>query len=269
MLKKRVIFTLLYEDGFFMLSRNFRLQKVGDPNWLNKNYNFSNVSYFIDEIVILDVSRKNKNINIFCEALKIFTRDCFVPIAAGGGIDSIDNARKLFRSGADKVVVNSGLFQNVDMLNQIAEDFGEQSIVASLDLKLVENNVYSIYSKNGSLKIEETARDSIRKVLELPVGEIYLNSIDKDGTGQGLDLNMLDLLPPKVSKPIIIAGGVGNPSHILEGLLDGRVDAVATANLFNFIGNSLEQARRFILENHVSLPTWEPYTFENLNSRNQ
>src|SRR5262245_39867322 len=105
MLKKRLIFTLLYNRGQFMLSRNFRLQKVGDLKWLQTNYDFSRISFSIDELVVLDVTRVDRSTETFCAALKVLTEGCFVPIAAGGGVRTVEHARLLLRSGADKVVV--------------------------------------------------------------------------------------------------------------------------------------------------------------------
>jgi len=107
MLKKRMIFTLLYNHGAFMLSRNFRLQKVGGLSWLKKNYDFSQVAFSIDELIVLDVSRGERDLAQFCEHLKGLADGCFVPIAAGGGVRSLADARMLLRSGADKVVVNT------------------------------------------------------------------------------------------------------------------------------------------------------------------
>ena len=112
MLKKRIIFTLLFCDGNFMLSRNFRLQKVGNLEWLNTNYNFSKISRFIDELVVLDVTRKGRNLSTFCDTLKSLSENCFVPIAAGGGVNCVESARQLLKSGADKVVINSELYLN-------------------------------------------------------------------------------------------------------------------------------------------------------------
>ena len=92
-----------------MLSRNFRLQKIGDLDWLEENYGFSTVGYAIDELVVIDVSRQNRNTPQFCEDLKRLTRDCFAPITAGGGIRTLEHVHQLLRSGADKVVVNTAL----------------------------------------------------------------------------------------------------------------------------------------------------------------
>jgi cyclase len=256
MLKKRLIFTLLYHDGAFMLSRNFRLQRVGDLEWLRKNYNFSRISYSIDELVILDVTRENRNLEEFCETLKALTDQCFVPIAAGGGVESVAAARQLLRSGADKIIINSSLFDDSNLSSQLSREFGQQCVIASIDLKKESSDGYSVWIKNGSKGKENSAKILLNQVLEQEVGEIYLNSIDRDGTGQGFDQEILDHLPSKVSKPIILAGGAGNAGHLLSGLKDSRVDAVATANLFNFIGDGLKKARESLVNSGIVLPIW-------------
>jgi imidazole glycerol-phosphate synthase subunit HisF len=267
MLKKRLIFTLLYNGGDFMLSRNFSLQKVGNLNWLKKNYDFSRISYSIDELIILDVTRENRNLDEFCDALKALTNGCFVPIAAGGGITDVESARKLLRSGADKVVVNSALFAKNSFISNLASEFGQQCVVGSVDIKTSLNNEYEVWSQNGSNYEVGPAKDWIEKVVTNPVGEIYVNSIDKDGTGQGFDLNLLKLLPKEMNKPVILAGGAGNASHLLAGLRDQRVDAVATANLFNFVGDGLKNARQTLVSSGIVLPMWDVNFLEN-NLRN-
>ncbi len=264
MLKKRVIFTLLYENGTFMLSRNFRLQKVGDISWLKRNYNFSDVAFFIDELIVLDVTRGERDLGKFCETLKALSKGCFAPIAAGGGISSVESARMLLRSGADKVALNSALIENPDIVEEIAREFGQQCVVGSLDLKKDPHGIYQLYVKNG----QEQAQIGVKAVLSLGfeelVGEIYLNSIDRDGTGQGYDLDMLEVLPEDFELPVILAGGVGNANHFLTGLGDRRVDAVATAHLFNFIGDGLEKARSALIDNSVELASWPSIRTESL-----
>ena len=123
MLKKRVIFTLLYDSGYFMLSRNFRLQKVGNMQWLKKNYNFSHISFSIDELIILDVTRNERNEAAFYEHVRLLNDECFVPIAAGGGIREVEQARKLLHSGADKVVINTLLVEDSEIISEIASNF--------------------------------------------------------------------------------------------------------------------------------------------------
>lgn len=257
MLKKRLIFTLLYNRGQFMLSRNFRLQKVGDLNWLKINYNFSHISFSIDELIVLDVTREERNPDAFCSALKSLTEGCFVPIAAGGGVRTIEDARTLLRSGADKVVVNTPLFRNKTLIDSLSSEFGQQCVVGSIDIKRSMAGDCQVWSDSGSQSIAGSADECLADVISQPVGEIYLNSMDRDGTGQGYDLSLLDLLPADMPKPVILAGGVGNATHLAEGLADSRVDAVATAHLFNFVGDGLKKARHALISGGVDLPVWD------------
>lgn len=257
MLKKRLIFTLLYNHGQFMLSRNFRLQKVGDLKWLQINYNFSHISYSIDELIVLDVTRGERNTEAFYGTLKVLTEGCFVPIAAGGGVRAIEHARALLRSGADKVVVNTPLYKNKSFINELASEFGQQCVVASMDIKCAADGSYRAWTENGNRSLGGSATEWIEMVANNAVGEIYLNSIDRDGTGQGYDLKLLDQLPPGMTKPVILAGGAGNAFHLAEGLADPRTDAVATAHLFNFVGDGLKRARQSLITGGVDLPVWD------------
>jgi cyclase len=257
MLKKRLIFTLLYSHEQFMLSRNFRLQKVGNLHWLQVNYDFSQVSFSIDELIVLDVTRGERNANTFCQNLRSITEGCFVPIAAGGGVRTINDAKALLRSGADKVVVNTALYENNNFIEQLASEFGQQCVVASMDIKRTADNSYRVWTDCGNRCLDGSAANWVEKITNDAVGEIYLNSIDRDGTGQGYDLEILDLLPNGMPKPVILAGGAGNASHLGEGLADRRVDAVATAHLFNFVGDGLKQARRSLVNGGVELPVWD------------
>lgn len=256
MLKKRLIFTLLYSSGHFMLSRNFRLQKVGNLRWLQSNYNFSHISYSIDELVVLDVSRGGKNSDEFCAALRQLTEGCFVPIAAGGGVKTIDAARNLLRSGADKVVVNSALYEKDDFIRQLASEFGQQCVVASMDIKSAPDGSHQAWADCGSRCVAGSAAQWIDLIAQDAVGELYLNSMDRDGTGQGYDFRLLDMLPANMAKPVILAGGVGNATHLAAGMADMRVDAVATAHLFNFVGDGLKLARQSLISGGVPLPLW-------------
>ena len=188
MVKKRIIFTLLYDNGWFMLSRNFRLQKVGDLAWLQTHYNFSRISFSIDELIVLDVSRTERSPAAFCDALKALTQGCFVPIAAGGGIRSIEAAHRLLRSGADKIVLNTALFENETLIADLSSEFGQQCIVAALDIKRAPNGDFQTWVESGTVCLEGSASSRAFKVACGPIGEIYLNSMDRDGTGRGLPI---------------------------------------------------------------------------------
>lgn len=239
-----------------MLSRNFRLQKVGDIGWLEKNYNFSHIAFSIDELVVLDVSRGEKNFSDFCECLKRLTQGCFVPISAGGGIRNLEQAKELLRSGADKIVVNTPVFGDKDFIVSLAAEFGKQCVVAALDLKRSPKGGYVLMVENGTKTVEGDVKSLLEGLKKLPVGEIYLNSMDRDGTGQGYDFNILELLPKDLTVPVIMAGGVGNSRHIAEGFNKDGVDATATAHLFNFIGNGLEKSRAELIIEGFNLAQW-------------
>lgn len=255
MLKKRIIFTLLYDDGYFVLSRNFRLQRVGNLEWLKKNYNFSHIAFFIDELIVLDVSRNNRSIDKFSSMLKKLSCECLVPIAAGGGIRSLDDGKKLLRSGADKLVINTALFRNINLVQDIYEEYGKQCVVGSVDVKILNDQI-EFFVINGTEKIESREMELFNKVHTNFIGELFLNSIDRDGTGQGYDFKVLDFIPNSINIPVIMSGGVGNYKHLIEGIKHPRVDAASTAHLFNFIGDGLSRARESLLSQGVELAYW-------------
>ena len=256
MLKKRLIFTLLFDGIGFVLSRNFRLQRVGDLSWLQMNYNFENTARSIDELIVLNVARGKFDPKNFPDALKSLSKGCFMPISAGGGIRSIEDAGVLLKSGADKVVINTMLITDYNLVQQIANKYGKQCIVASIDMKRSPDGQFTQYIDSGKTQLSGDPRLILERLQDGPIGEIYLNSMDRDGTGQGYDMDVLELLPTNCTKPVILAGGVGNSNHLDLGLRDNRVDAVATAHLFNFVGNGLESSRKNLVSNGHRFPTW-------------
>ena len=252
MLRKRIIFSLIYSDGYFMQSRNFRLQKVGNLNWLEKNYKFQSIAFSLDELIVLNASKTEKNIAEFATTVSNLVNNVFIPIAAGGGIRTLEDAELLFNSGADKLVINTALVQSPELVKTLVKQYGSQSIVASIDYKKV-SDTFAVYIKNGTFKIEMSLIEYIKYLDNLEVGEIYLNSIEKDGTGFGYDFETIKSLENEIKIPLIIAGGAGNESHLIEGLQLSAVSAVATANLFNFIGDGLPNARRKILDLNINI----------------
>lgn len=256
MLKKRVIFTLFFNEGSFALSRNFRLQNVGDIKWLEKNYNFSKIAFYIDELIILNVSRNKDYEDDFIRHLRILAKECFIPIAAGGSIRSVNQVSRLLSNGADKVVLNTLLYDSIETVSKIAEKFGKQCIVASMDLKKIQDK-YVLMSDNGTKERNIDFVDWLVSIQNLPVGEAYINSIDNDGTGNGYNLDLLDQIPNNFSLPLIFAGGAGKYEHMAE-ILDKRIiDAVATAHLFNFLGDSLQKARKSLISKGHNLAIWK------------
>ena len=255
MLRKRIIFTLVYENGFFNQSRNFRLQKVGNISWLEKNYKFKDIAFSLDELIVLNASKDKKNIQEFGKILSELVNDVFIPIAAGGGIRTVEDAKFLFENGADKLVINTILYENPDLVKELVKIYGSQSLVACIDYKKIDK-INKIFINDGRKEIEFTLEEYLKYVQSLGIGEIYFNSIEKDGTGFGYDMETIEQISDIVKVPLIIAGGAGNEKHLIEGLLLESVSGVATANLFNFIGNGLPNARKKIIEQDLNIARW-------------
>ncbi|WP_445946107.1 HisA/HisF-related TIM barrel protein [Shewanella sp.] len=255
MLRNRLIFGLIYNNGSFMQSRNFRLQKVGDINWLEKNYKFQKISFSLDELVVVNASRGDKSIEQFSEVITRLVEDVFIPVAAGGGIRKIQDAELLFQSGADKVILNTPLYNNPELASQIIRRYGSQSLVASVDYKVIDGKP-TAHIHDGTVAIPLDMLQYLKQLEDLGVGEIIFNSIDKDGTGFGYDLDHISQYAHLVNVPFVIMGGAGNELHLKDGLNVAGVSGVATANLFNFIGNGLPNARKYMQENGANLATW-------------
>jgi len=238
-----------------MLSRNFRLQKVGDFNWLKKHYNFEKIAFSIDELIILDVSRNNRDIVKFSNVVKEVISNVFIPVSVGGGIRDLNDADLLLKSGADKIVLNSSLNNNNSLVKELVKKYGSQFIVASIDYK-IENENFVVYIENGSRKLEISLLDYIENIENLNIGEIYFNSMDKDGTGQGFDIDKVEFILKQITCPLIISGGAGNELHFIEALKHCLIDAVATANLYNFIGDSLPKSREQIIKHNIKIANW-------------
>ena len=253
--KKRLVFTLLYQQGGFHLSRNFRLQRVGDLSWLQQNYRFADIATAIDELVILDVSREQSDRANFCAAVAQVSANCFIPLVLGGSIRSLADADTLVSNGADKLLLNTTLATDPDLVRELVTIYGSQCIIASVDYR-DENGSFVVYTHQGQQRLDQTMRQHIEHIASLQVGELYLNSIDRDGTGQGYCVDSLTQLGTVNHLPITLAGGAGNQHHLLEGLQCARVDAAATANLFNFIGDGLPKARAHLIEKGIDMARW-------------
>jgi cyclase len=256
MLKKRLIFTLLLNKGIFQLSRNFSLQAVGTLDWLTKHYEFAAISRSVDELVLLNVTRGEKHLPLFCDAIAQLSSSAFMPLAAGGGILSLDDAYGLLDAGSDKLVINSALFSAPALVEDLARTFGSQCVVASLDYRGTGPDA-EVYFGDGKIPAGIPLGAAIRRAEDLGAGELYITSMDRDGTGQGYDLETLQRASALCRLPIIASGGVGNFEHLLQGLQLRNVSGTSTANIFNFMSDGLTQARSFIEAHRVPLARWD------------
>lgn len=249
MLKKRLIFALYYDAGAFSLSRNFRLQRVGDARWLMDKFRFKSIGKFIDEIVILDVTRDPQPVALkddrFGDALAYLMRETFVPLTIGGALRSVEDVKRCLQLGADKVLFNTPVIAHADLVRECVALFGAQAVIAEIDVSRECGSYISRLSnaQEPGLPLAE----HLQRAVDLGVGEVMVNSIEQDGTGTGFDMELVRQcigLPV----PLIVAGGAGKPEHFADVLKLSGVDAAATGNLFNFIGKGFERVRTHLLE---------------------
>lgn len=252
MLKKRLIFTLLHSDGQYCLSRNFRLQRVGDMAWLQTNFSLDLITKVIDELHVLDVSAGPRGGGNFLRDLETLVDSCFVPVAAGGGISGLADVERLLRAGADKVVVNTLLASDPARVQAISDSVGAQCVVASIDVH--RDATGAAVRAVGEAYDGLSVRLAAERAVAVGAGELLIQSVDRDGTGQGLDLQVLAQIPEDSSVPLVLMGGAGNADHLRAALASERVSAVATANLLNFVGDGLASARYALRCAGVVLP---------------
>ena len=253
---KRLIFSLLYNEGYFILSRNFNRQRIGNLNWLMSNYNFKEVSYGLDEILLLNISENPEYDKDFNDIIQNIAQNCFIPLTVGGKIDKLSIVDEYFKNGADKIFVNRCLFKKPQIVNELSEKYGKQAIVAGINFTIIDDIIY--LCDNKGIQIEnKNFIDHLHSCIKSGVGELVLQSVSKDGTGNGLDLNMVKFLPHDLEIPIIAMGGIGKADHIIEGLKHPALDGVATANLLNFIGQSFVNIRNLSIQSNVQLPEFD------------
>jgi imidazole glycerol-phosphate synthase subunit HisF len=250
---KRIIFTLLHADGAYMLSRNFRLQRVGDIDWVLTNYRIREVSLGIDELMILDVSRDAADRDRFRREVRILVEECFVPVTVGGRITSPGDVARLFDVGADKVLLNTAFHADPGLCSEVAGRYGAQALIAGIDVR--RQSLQAGHPRASSSVGPDELERHAQRAVDLGAGEILLQSIDRDGTGNGLDLDLADRIA-SLKVPLIMMGGVGHATHFVQGLEHVDVDAVATANLFNFVGDSLVRTRSECRERGIDLARW-------------
>ena len=253
MLYKRIIYALLYRDGFFYLSRNFRLQKVGDVNWLKNNFGFGETCNFIDELMILLVAKNpnKKEISQYFNDVNKLRENMFVPITLGGAVRSFDYAKECFSNGADKVLINYLVHKNNKALKKISNTYGDQALSLMVDYKKFNGSNFSYM--NASTKQSKSLKKYFKDIKKINFGELIINSIQKDGTGTGLDFSCLNDLPKDFNKPILVMGGAGKPEHFAKAFENKKISGVVTANLFNFLGSGLRLAREYSAKSGAKL----------------
>lgn len=241
MLKKRIIPLELLKNDRLVKSCNFSEHRdVGHPIKSSKVYSDQDA----DELILLNIGDGDLEFDNLVRVVGKLAFECFVPLSAGGGIRKFGDAEKLFEAGADRVVLNSACYSTPLLIKEIADEYGGQSVVVGIDVKFT-NGRYLLYSNSGVIETGLTLDDHIKTVINLGAGEILIQSIDRDGMMQGLDLILLTQVLSFSSIPVIIAGGTGSFMD-LKSAFDLGVDAVACGSLFNFGDNNPLRAKSFL-----------------------
>lgn len=249
MLKKRIIASLIVKDGRVVQSIGFkRYLPVGDVGVAVEFLN----NWGIDEIVLLDIdATKQKRGPDFKMVMKV-SKKSFAPLTVGGGIRNIEDIRKLIRYGADKISINKMSLLDPLIIKKSAETFGSQCVVISVDIKKIDGR-YEVFSDNGKVPTGFDVVEWAKKVEELGAGEIFLNSIDRDGLKSGYDLKAIKKVADSVSIPVIACGGVGHPEHFLEAFTKAGTSATAAGNFFHFTEHSPIIVKSFLLQNKIDV----------------
>jgi cyclase len=249
MLCKRIIPCLDVKDGRVVKGVNFlNLQDAGDPVELAKAY----YKQCADELIFLDVSASVEGKETIVEVARKVAKEIFIPFTIGGGIRSIKDIDALLKAGADKVSLSTAAVENPKFIREAAEKFGSQAIVLSLDAKK-QGNSWKVFTKSAS---ENSGMDAIEwadRAVELGAGEILLNSIDRDGTKIGFNLDLTNAITNAVNVPVIASGGAGKKEDFLEVFRNTKVTAALAASLFHFGEIRIPDLKKYLKENGVDV----------------
>ncbi|HFB8079963.1 TPA: imidazole glycerol phosphate synthase subunit HisF [Neisseria gonorrhoeae] len=246
-LAKRIIPCLDVKDGRVVKGVNFiGLRDAGDPVEAAKRYNGEGA----DELTFLDITASSDNRDTILHIIEEVAGQVFIPLTVGGGVRTVADIRRLLNAGADKVSINTAAVTRPDLINEAAGFFGSQAIVAAVDAKAVnpENTRWEIFTHGGR---NPTGLDAVEWVVEMQkrgAGEILLTGMDRDGTKQGFNLPLTRAVAEAVDIPVIASGGVGNVRHLIEGITEGKADAVLAAGIFHFGEIGIREAKRTMRE---------------------
>ena len=223
---------LLKNSGLYKTIKFKEPRYIGDPMNAVKLFNDKEV----DELIFLDITATIEKKGPNFEAISEVASECFMPFSYGGGIDSIEQMSTLFSIGVEKVVLNTVLHSNLNLVKEAADRYGSQSIVASIDVKKSLFGKYEVFSHSGTLN---TKKDPIQFAIEMQnagVGEIMINSIDRDGVMKGYDIDLIKNITSKVDVPLIACGGAGTIDHLSKAVKEGHASAVGAGSMFIYHG---------------------------------
>lgn len=249
MLAKRIIPCLDIKDGMVVKGVNFvGLKNVGDPIEIAKRYD----EQCADEVVFLDITATYENRDIIKDLIQRAASELSIPLTVGGGIRTIDDFRMILSSGADKVSINSAAILNPQLIQQAADEFGVQCVVVAIDAKMRDDHSgYDVYMAGGRKNTGLDLITWVQQCEQLGAGEILLTSMDKDGTRDGFDIDMLNAVLDVVSIPVIASGGCGNQEDIVEVFGKTNCDGALAASLFHYQEATIDDVKALCASHHI------------------
>ncbi|WHY76826.1 imidazole glycerol phosphate synthase subunit HisF [Neobacillus sp. WH10] len=250
-LTKRIIPCLDVKDGRVVKGIQFvQLRDAGDPVELARFYDEQGA----DELVFLDISASVEGRKTMIEVVKAVASELAIPFTVGGGINSLEDMKKILRAGADKVSLNTAAVLNPDLILDGAGYFGSQCIVVAIDAKFdPELGTWRVYTHGGRKPTEKKAVEWAMEAANLGAGEILLTSMDSDGEKNGFDLDLTQAVSEAVAIPVIASGGAGNAQHFEAAFLAGKADAALAASIFHYKETSVHEVKSYLREKGVSI----------------
>jgi cyclase len=251
-LAKRIIPCLDVDNGRVVKGVQFvDIRDAGDPVEIARRYDEQGA----DELTFLDITASHEDRETIVHVVEEVAGQVFIPLTVGGGIRKVEDIRRMLNSGADKVAINTAAVHNPEFVKEAAEKFGSQCIVVAIDAKQVSDKPkrWEIFTHGGRKPTGIDAIEWARKMVAYGAGEILLTSMDRDGTKKGFDLDLTRAISEAVSVPVIASGGVGELEHLVEGVKQGRADAVLAASIFHFGEYTIEEAKRRMAANGIEV----------------
>ena len=239
---KRIIPCLDVDKGRVVKGVNFlNIRDAGDPVEIAKRYDKEGA----DEITMLDITASHETRDTTYKTVESIACQVFMPLTVGGGVRNIDDIKKLLRSGADKVSINTSAVENPDFVKEAADKFGSQCIVVAVDAKLSDSDKdsWEVVTYGGRNRTGLDVLEWTQQVMAYGAGEILLTSMDRDGTKEGFDNRLVSKVSSGISIPVIASGGVGNLDHLVDGIKIGGAEAVLAASIFHFSEFSVREAK--------------------------
>lgn len=243
--RTRVIPCLDVANGRVVKGVNFLdLADAGDPVEQARLYDAAGA----DELCFLDITASHEARGTILDVVRRTAEVCFMPVTVGGGVRNVEDARALLLAGADKVAVNSAAVSRPELVAELADRFGSQCVVASVDARRPgpggRNAGWEIYTHGGRRATGIDAVEHALRLAHLGAGELLVTSMDGDGTRRGYDLDLIRTIADLVTVPVIASGGVGTLDHLVEGVTQGHASAVLAASIFHFGQHSIAEAHR-------------------------